>query len=240
MTLWQMFNRHTGWDIHKWRHYFAAYESHLARFVERPVLVLEIGVLQGGSLQLWRDYLGAQARIVGIDIDESRRFLEEKQVSIRIGDQSDSGFLQSVIMEFGSPDVVIDDGSHVMSHMRASFDFLYPRMSPSGVYIVEDLHAAYETDFEGGLRRPGSFIEHAKGLIDELNADWTNGELPPTAFTRTTNSIHFYDGMVVFERGPHEPAQPVMAPPRGKMSRFGRRVVRARLRFRSRPMRTGR
>jgi hypothetical protein len=74
-------------------------------------------------------------------------------------------------------------------------------MSSSGLYLVEDLHTAYWDEFEGGLRRPGSFIETIKGLIDELNADHSRGQLSPTDFTRTTLSMHLYDSVCVFEKG---------------------------------------
>ena len=99
--------------------------------------------------------------------------------------------------------MVLDDGSHVMSQIRASFAHLYPRMSSSGVYMVEDLHTAYWDEYEGGLHREGSFIEQCKVLIDELNADHARNTLEPTAFTRSTLSVHFYDSVVVFERGRH-------------------------------------
>lgn len=81
---------------------------------------------------------------------------------------------------------------------------------------MEDLHTAYWERFGGGLRRDGTFIELCKSLVDELNADWTNGELEPTEFTRTTLSMHFYDSMVVFERGRYLPktAHKIGATPR--------------------------
>jgi hypothetical protein len=37
--------------------------------------------------------------------------------------------------------------------------------------------------------------------LDELNADHTRGALPPTEFTRSTVSMHFYDSLAIFERG---------------------------------------
>jgi hypothetical protein len=108
-----------------------------------------------------------------------------------------------VIEEFGTPDIVLDDGSHLMQHVLATFSFLYGRTSSTGVYIVEDLHTAYWPEYGGGLRREGSFIEIAKGLIDELNADHARDALAPTDFTRSTLSMHFYDSVCVFERGRH-------------------------------------
>ena len=106
-----------------------------------------------------------------------------------------------MIDEFGTPDIVIDDGSHFMSHIVATFQFLSPGIAKNGVYLVEDLHTAYWEEYEGGLRKQSTCIELSTHLIDELNADYTRGALSPTAFTRTTQSIHFYDGIVVFERG---------------------------------------
>ena len=187
--------------MHKWKHYFPAYETHFSRFVNRPLFFLEIGCGRGGSAQMWKRYLGPHAQIVGIDINAECKEFEEDQIQIRIGSQSDTSFLQSVLDEFGTPDIVLDDGSHQMSHVVETFRYLYPRTSANGVYMVEDLHTAYWDEFGGGLRSEGSFIELAKNLIDELNADWSRDALAPTEFTRSTLSMHFYDSMAIFERG---------------------------------------
>jgi hypothetical protein len=187
--------------ISKWKHYFPVYERHFARFVNTDVVFFEIGVAAGGSLQMWKRYLGPHARIVGIDINPECAQYAEDQIAVRIGNQADLLFLDDLCAEFGAPDIVLDDGSHVMRDISVSFAFLYPRLAKSGVYVVEDLHAAYWPEYDGGLGKPDTFIETCKQLIDELNADHTRGALQPTGFTRTTLSMHFYDSMVVFERG---------------------------------------
>ena len=87
--------------------------------------------------------------------------------------------------------------------MIATFQLLYPCIAKNGVYMVEDLHTAYWGEYEGGLRHPSTFIELSKNLIDELNADHTRGDLQPTEFTKSTLSMHFYDSIIVFERGAH-------------------------------------
>jgi hypothetical protein len=129
--------------------------------------------------------------------------VEEDQIAFRIGDQSDLDFLQQTIDEFGSPDVVLDDGSHMMDDILASFKFFYPHMSKNGVYMIEDLHSAYWDEYGGGIGRANSFIEKAKGLIDELNVDHSRGAVSISEFSRTTMSMHFYDSVVAFERGRH-------------------------------------
>lgn len=201
MTLWSEFLNNKHRTINKWKHYFPAYELHFSRYVNRPMTFLEIGCGRGGSAQMWKRYFGPHAFIVGIDIIPECKEFEEDQIAMRIGNQSDLPFLEGVLAEFGVPDVVLDDGSHKMSDVVETFRFLYPRTAADGVYMVEDLHTAYWDEYGGGLRREGTFIELCKGLIDELNADWSRDALPPTEFTRTTLSMNVYDSLIAFERG---------------------------------------
>jgi hypothetical protein len=203
VSLWSDFLTNDQRLIHKWKHYFPIYERHFRDYVYKTVTFIEIGCGSGGSLQMWKRYLGPYARIIGIDVDERCREFEEDQIEIRIGGQQDADFLHSIVEEFGAPDIVLDDGSHIMSHICTSFNFLYPQLPISGIYMIEDLHTAYWDEFEGGLARPGSFLELSKHLIDELNADHIREGLLPTEFTRSTLSMHFYDSVVVFERGRH-------------------------------------
>jgi hypothetical protein len=123
------------------------------------------------ALGMWQRYFGPLARVVGIDIDPVCKAHEAPGVFVRTGDQSDERFLASVIEEFGIPDIALDDGSHRMEHMAKSFLFLYPQMPKNGVYVVEDLHAAYWEEYGGGASKPDSFINLAKNFIDRLNAD---------------------------------------------------------------------
>ena len=127
--LWQDFMSNNDEIIHKWRHYFPVYERHLESWVDRRVVMLEIGVSKGGSTRMWERYLGPYATIVGIDIDEKCARFSKDGITIRIGSQSDPAFLESVIAEFGVPSIVLDDGSHHMNDVRATFDFLYPKLT---------------------------------------------------------------------------------------------------------------
>jgi len=163
------FLNHKGRTIHKGASYFAAYERHFGPYINRPITFLEIGAGNGGSSEFWKGYFGPLARIVTLDINPACKEFEDEQVAVRIGDQSDVGFLQSVLDEFGAPDLILDDGSHIMRHVDASFDYLYPRMSRNGVYMIEDMHTAYWEEYGGGFKKPASFVERFKGLIDGLN-----------------------------------------------------------------------
>ena len=151
MSMWRDFLLNNQRIIHKWTNYFPAYEKHFSRFVNQSIVFWEIGVYKGGSLQLWKRYFGPFATIVGIDINPECKNVEENQIHVRIGDQSDTLFLQSVLEEFGPPDVVLDDGSHVMEHVCKTWDYMYDKISVNGVYFVEDLHTAYN-EKKGHLR----------------------------------------------------------------------------------------
>jgi hypothetical protein len=195
--LYDSFLTNQGKMIHKWKHYFPIYERFFHKYVNQSVVFWEIGVAAGGSLQLWKRYFGPFARIVGIDIDPSCKAHEEDQIEVSIGNQSDTAFLQSVIDIHGVPDVVLDDGSHKMSDVVATFDYMYGKLRDNGIYMVEDLHTAYWSGYEGGRGRCGTFIEKCKGMIDLLNARHCG--LHPD-FADSTFSISFFDSVAVFER----------------------------------------
>lgn len=201
--MWTDFLLNTDRPIHKWTHYFPVYEKHFSRFRNQSITFLEIGCGGGGSLQMWKRYFGPFAQIVGVDIEPACKAYEEDQIAVRIGNQNDADFMNGIIEEFGVPDIVLDDGSHNMDDILASFNAIYPRQHHNAIYCVEDLHTAYWDEYGGGLKREGTFIEVCKALIDQLNADHTRGELEPNRFTRETLSMHFYDSVVLFEKGRH-------------------------------------
>lgn len=157
---------------HKWLHYFEVYDELFAAVRARPIRMLEIGVYQGGSLRMWHKVLHPDSIIVGIDIDPNcARFgSPAERIHVRIGDQSDGTFLAQVAAEFGPFDVILDDGSHICSHMIASFGHLFlPALSEHGLYVVEDTH----TNFWAQYRDRGySFIDLCKDLVDVMHSHY--------------------------------------------------------------------
>ena len=198
------FVNNRGRLIHKWNHFFEVYDRHLSRFRGTEVHLLEIGVGEGGSLQMWKAYFGRQAHIYGVDINPECRKLEEDQIRIVIGDQADKNFLRHLVDEIPRMDVLQDDGGHRMEQQINTFEVLFPHLDREGVYICEDLHTSYWREFGGGWRKRGSFIEHSKGLIDHLHAWHSRG---PRSFTisdltHSIHSLHFYSGILVVEKRP--------------------------------------
>lgn len=201
----RLFWSNKGPVVHKWHHYLPIYDRYLAPWKGKPVRMLEIGVSKGGSLRLWRRLLGPDAMLFGIDIDPACAQFDGQAAKVRIGSQDDPGFLRRVVDEMGGLDVVIDDGSHVSAHIRRSLDVLFPLLSDGGLYIAEDLHACYWRDYGGGYRRPGSFLETVKTMIDDMH-HWYHSQGQKVEATRGhLAAIHVYDSLVVLEKRKLDP-----------------------------------
>ena len=88
----QYFYSNTGKTIHKWLHYFEIYDRHFSKFMGKEITILEIGVFQGGSLELWSNYFGSKCKIYGIDINPECKKHENEQIEVLIGDVEDREF----------------------------------------------------------------------------------------------------------------------------------------------------
>ena len=201
-----------GPGIWKWRHYFDVYHRHLARFVGRPVNVLEVGVYSGGSLGMWRSYFGPAATIYGMDIEPACKAYETDGVRVVIGDQADRGFWRRFRADVPGLDVVIDDGGHETHQQVATIEELLPHLRPGGVFICEDVH---------GLTN--GFAAYAMGLAQNLHAfdvgeEQGNPErrifIRATPFQAAVRSVHVYPYVVVIERN-DAPVAELVAPKHG-------------------------
>ncbi|KRD09597.1 hypothetical protein ASE48_06075 [Mycobacterium sp. Root265] len=202
-------------NVHKWAHYLPSYDLVLAPCKSRPVRMLEIGVARGGSLQMWRRYLHPDSVIVGIDIDPSTAQFDDPSTAqhVRIGGQQDISFLKSVNAEFGPFDVILDDGSHVASHLKGSFRYLFPNaLADGGVYVVEDIHTNY---WVGWRDTPTTFVDFTKSLVDAMHApyqaartetDFRSGganrlkEVRVPRAAKLIDKIEFYDSVAAVHR----------------------------------------
>lgn len=195
------FAGNSGRLTHKWAHYFEIYDRHFSRFRGTDVHVVEFGVSQGGSLQMWKQYFGPNCRIFGVDINPHCKKLEEEQIEIFIGDQGDRKFLKSLAEGIPRIDILIDDGGHTMEQQINTFEELFAHIGKDGVYLCEDLHTSYWRKWGGGYKKRSTFIEYSKNFIDALNA-WhaKTSRLQVTEFTKSVHSLHYYDSILVIEK----------------------------------------
>ena len=183
-----------GPGIYKARHYFDLYARHLAEFVGREVVVVEVGVYSGGSLGMWASYFGEKATVHGVDIQEACRVYEADRVHIHVGDQADRAFWKRFKDEVPFIDVLIDDGGHHPNEMRVTFEELFPILRPGGVYICEDIINGNE------------FLAYLGGLSEHLMTYKSTPLAEPgvassaSSLQRAARAIHFYPFVAVVER----------------------------------------
>lgn len=198
--------------LNKWLHYFDIYDRHFSRYRGKPVVMIEIGVFHGGSLGMWKEYFGPQARIIGVDINPRARRFADDQVEIVIGDQSDRAFLRSLCERYPRVDILLDDGGHSMEQQITTFEETFEAVAEDGVYMVEDTHTSYWPEYGGGLDEPASFLKRTHALIDQLNAwhvrEWEGAV--KSAFARSAWSISYYDSIVAIEKRPKRPPEALM------------------------------
>lgn len=198
---------------HKWHHYFSIYEKIFNVHRSRPIRVLEIGVYKGASVKMWKEYFHKETVIVGVDINANCSQFEdsESNLFIRIGSQDDNEFMKNVIDEFGKFDIIIDDGSHITSHMIASFNYLFENgLNNDGIYFVEDTHSNY---WESYRNSEFSFVDLAKSTIDIMHSHYTLGKNEPDyrlgseeriksfnvpKLAKMIEEIRFFDSIIVF------------------------------------------
>lgn len=198
----KLFYQHSGNLIHKWDHYLDIYSEYLSKYRGQKVTMLEIGISHGGSLQLWKEYFGANCEIFAIDINPECSKFAKDNIKIFIGSQADTEFLTDVANQISELDFVLDDGGHFMDQQDISFEILFSKVKQGGLYIVEDTHTSYWPEFDGGLRKNGTFVEKSKALIDSLYEHHllAGDDVRIDDITQNIESISFHDSMVIFKK----------------------------------------
>ena len=170
-SLKELYQAHQGKVTDKWLLYLNSYDRFFNDFRERDICLLEIGVQNGGSLEIWAKYFPYAKKLVGCDINPECRRLsyEDPRISVVIGDANIDDTENAILSHGQNYDLIIDDGSHLSSDIIKSFARYFPHLVDGGAYVVEDLHCSYWQEFEGGLFNPFSSITFFKRLADILN-----------------------------------------------------------------------
>ncbi len=146
--------------------YFKSYEHFFSKYRNKEITFIEIGVLNGGSLFMWRDYFGPHARIIGIDLNPEAKRWEKDGFEIYIGSQSDENFWKKVKAEIGGIDIVLDDGGHTYEQQIITTENLIDEMNDGGIIVVEDTHTSY---MNGYGPKKFTFMKYVRNLIDKIN-----------------------------------------------------------------------
>jgi len=173
--------------------YFDSYDHFFDAYRGKEITFVEIGILDGGSLFMWRDYFGPNARIIGVDLNPEAKKWEKEGFEIYIGSQSDKSFWNEFVRNVGKIDVVLDDGGHTYNQQIITAESLLPHINDGGVLVVEDTHTSYMKGF-GDLNF--TFIEYVKEQLDKVNM--RSGQFETEKAEKRFWSIEVVESMVAF------------------------------------------
>jgi len=198
MTLDELAIKHGTDKSSKCHNYTAVYEQMFGAMRNEPLKILEIGVAEGASLRMWCDYF-PNAEIHGLDINPDAKVFADDRITIHIGNQNDKDDLDKIGIDF---DIVIDDGSHIVTDQIFTFKHLWPNTRL--VYVVEDVYSSYLSRYGGGYRRTGTAIEFFKDAVDDMNAPRLYNMYKSRGIHITSKDIamiQFYPALVCVYKG---------------------------------------
>ena len=158
----------------KWEHYFDIYDHCLSRFYDKKISFLEIGIQSGGSIEVAQKLFDPKSSLSGLDIDPRCSDISNilKDVKIYIGSQVDEQLLNKIATDHNKNfDVIIDDGSHIQSHMIFTFTRMFQFINDGGIYLIEDTHTNYSPSHQESFFGIGLY-DYFKGLSERLNLDY--------------------------------------------------------------------
>jgi hypothetical protein len=183
--LLNLFNSHKGKVSDKWISNIQDYDNYFYDFRNLPINILEIGIQNGGSLEVWAKYFKKSKLIIGADINRDCANLKFKDSRINIitGDVNKQKTYNLIKKHADQFDIIIDDGSHTSFDIIKSFSIYFQLLSNNGIYVIEDLHCSYWESYQGGLYYPLSSLAFLKKLADIVNYQhWGNTQSKENLF----------------------------------------------------------
>jgi O-antigen biosynthesis protein len=170
-TLQDLYATHTGKVSDKWALYLREYDRIFSPFRSQAVSLLEIGIQNGGSLEIWSQYFPNAEVFVGCDINPDCAELryEDPRITVIVGDATAPETHSKVLAQSATFDLIVEDGSHTSSDIVKTFARYFPTLKEGGVFVAEDLHCSYWQEYEGGIFHPYSSITFFKHLSDIVN-----------------------------------------------------------------------
>jgi hypothetical protein len=163
----------------KLTNYFQIYTFLFGHLINTKCTFIEVGVLSGGSLFMWKKWLGKDARIIGIDLNPEALKWQEYGFEIYIGDQGDPIFWQATLAKIGQFDVLLDDGGHQSFQQIVTAVEALKFANKECQIVIEDTCTSFMRDFASHGKY--SFLEYIKAATDTLTAkdcNFFDGQFP--------------------------------------------------------------
>ena len=181
--------------------YFNIYNELFHKYRDKKITFVEIGVKWGGSLLMWKNFFGNDARIIGIDLYPETKKLEKHGLEIFIGDQSSDIFWKNFFSEVGKIDILLDDGGHTNKDQILTLNNVINNVNDDGLIVIEDTGSNYSKKFFNPSKY--SFMNYSKFLIDDLYGKnekkfELQGVVKKNSLNDSIYSIKFFNSIVAF------------------------------------------
>jgi hypothetical protein len=235
------YDRHkSGKGVWKWTQYFPAWERHFAKFIQKSwtpgeeVHMAELGIFSGGSLEMWQHVFGPGLRLWGCDIATVTKQYETDDKSGRTRifnmDQTSPSAWAEFKKAVPKLDILIDDGLHLFTGQKASFDNIIDHIAPGGVFMTEDISDGKRP---GARPSPNDGPEYTIGKYLEYSFEKTRPlHHEKSKMQDTIDSVHYYPYLFVVEKrerylAPHGNGKPLEAIKHGNLWKpIGRGVIK--------------
>lgn len=185
----------------KYDSYFPVYERLFSAYRDREIVFVEVGVLAGGSLFMWRRFFGDKARIIGVEANPGATKWREHGFEIVVGDQSSPAFWDDFFAKIGPVDILLDDGGHRNHQQIVTTVKGLPHVKDGGMLVVEDVHTSYMRKF--GNPSKYSFASYCKRVVDSIaqrSPHTLQGSVGMQRELRAiVHSIEFFESIVAFK-----------------------------------------
>ena len=181
----------------KHKKYFKTYDELFSSFKNQKITFVEVGLLNGGSLEIWKNYFHKDSRIIGIDFNPDCKKFEKDGYEIYIGDQSNETFWDNFYDKIGNIDILLDDGGHTNEQQIITTVKAAPFINNGGMIVVEDTHTSYQSEFGNPSKR--SFINFSKKVIDDVNFTFPSLGNFKFSLNKLIYSVVFFESFVVFK-----------------------------------------
>lgn len=186
----------------KYKNYFPIYEKLFEKYRNKKITFVEIGVLSGGSLKMWKRYFGENSRIIGIDLNPKAKNLEGDGIEIFIGSQSDKNFWENFFEKVGKVDIILDDGGHTNFQQIMTTCCTIPNIKDNGLLVVEDVFHSYGVSYGAkGFFNPSkySFINFCKKTTDDINFRFPDTKNFNFSLNKYIHSMEVFESIVAFK-----------------------------------------
>ena len=136
-ALHEAYKNHKGNVSIKWEQYLSIYNRIFQKYINLglPIKTLEIGIMNGGFLEILKRILPKGSEVSGIDINPECKNIEfTEDVNLMIGNLLDRTFYEQNLKN-KKYDIIIDDASHICKNTIETFEQMFQNLEYGGVFV---------------------------------------------------------------------------------------------------------